>query len=873
MAAVGQVVVSSSPILRVPVTAPFSASTNATSSSPGLPSPSQFLDGKSSRFNIGSAAVLRSQDPNLGFVSASGLPHPFYSDKMMSTIRCDESPPLKANSAGLALPTAAAGGGKEDMKKGLDIGRRKKAKGTSQSESKPYPDLTLGQLSIAISTPDKHNAKKPRKDDQSTIRRAKITKPGAGTTRTKRSKKMVTAATQETQDVVCEDKASREKIKEAPVIQNDQDLGLLEAPRRKKDWTPVKRIAGEADGLNDAETVWSTMIPYESPSLGKNLDAGFGKLVGNFGCTDVPKHNDTNYTSHDLSFTKRRKLDLVTGIALTAPMAIPPKRSKSPKKKPQTITDKATAPFIPEGQATTSIRSYFATPVVDIDLHCSNRAFVSENGSAKPGTEPVPTKKPTKATRKKAKAPKATKRPVKLLSPESAMRTTKEQDLLFGTSSQLAREESPTFLRNVQQALRESEIFDDTKSLLHENQSQVSAQSITSKASSSTFPTGSRNLWAVAARDSAGSLLQVDVVDLIDTPQSSCSLSTAPKVVEGRRKLELSSESPLSAVDEGWNRVEDITEKEPTIPLAIDPHDDQSAIPRSVAESSLRERPRSRSPVKKPRKRKDSNISTNDTLPQMPKYHSFTIIELNKAAAAFGFKPMRRREELIPLLETCWKSKNRIALQSLPPTISETVASSGDAAKDKPEPSNLTKRRGRPSNKMSAEPDGEGSKAKSTASPKKPRGRPKKSTAAKRPRSTTPTNGHADERSVARPAPSSPSPSRGASAKTSRPLAMTSSSTASAAARDLDIVLPMITKAVAAYPPTHDPNNLTWYEKILLYDPIVLEDLADWLNRKGLGAVGCTELVSPMMVKQWCESQSVCSLWKENLRGGKRARY
>ena len=58
-----------------------------------------------------------------------------------------------------------------------------------------------------------------------------------------------------------------------------------------------------------------------------------------------------------------------------------------------------------------------------------------------------------------------------------------------------------------------------------------------------------------------------------------------------------------------------------------------------------------------------------------------------------------------------------------------------------------------------------------------------------------------------------------------------------------------------------------------MYDAIVLEDLATWLNTVGLGRVGVDEEIHALEVRSWCEANSVCCLWKENLRGGKRGRY
>jgi len=82
-----------------------------------------------------------------------------------------------------------------------------------------------------------------------------------------------------------------------------------------------------------------------------------------------------------------------------------------------------------------------------------------------------------------------------------------------------------------------------------------------------------------------------------------------------------------------------------------------------------------------------------------------------------------------------------------------------------------------------------------------------------------------------------------------------------------------ITKAIKSIPPSTSSSQPNWHEKILLYDPIVLEDLAVWLNTGGLQSVGWDGEVDPAKVKSWCESKSICCLWRENLRGGARSRY
>jgi len=89
-------------------------------------------------------------------------------------------------------------------------------------------------------------------------------------------------------------------------------------------------------------------------------------------------------------------------------------------------------------------------------------------------------------------------------------------------------------------------------------------------------------------------------------------------------------------------------------------------------------------------------------------------------------------------------------------------------------------------------------------------------------------------------------------------------------------LFPEITAVVKGARPTGSIKSPSWYEKMLLYDPIVLEDLTCWLNGQGLRIEGKDqELVeiSPWMTQAWCEMNSICCLWKEGLRGGVKVRY
>ncbi|KAL9593510.1 MAG: hypothetical protein Q9219_007515 [cf. Caloplaca sp. 3 TL-2023] len=875
--------ISSSPVQRAAAASSFASHKNVVSSSPGLPSPSQILISKSVGEN---AANPNNKTGSLEFTKASSFLRSTKSDQPVSSTTCKPASASKSTSA------------QQDVTLEKDQGKEPEArisrKASSIRKSGPRSTTkTIPKFSTARSVNDtsanaagvkEKTTKQLRKEDQSTISKARITKPGARRTASKRSKTAEPKVAGDAPDGRDPPKDQITKAEEAsPPRPSKEDLGLAEALKRRREWTPAKKTAHTADRLDEVESAWSALIPYESPPNGRSPGAGFGKFTDGFGYTNIENPiGDKCYASSGLgeeTSTKRLKLDvsycgvplitwqagllisllcqLVNGISLPNTKSLPVKKSRSSNKKPPTITEKATAPFIPNGHVAPSIRSYFGAPSVGKDSPYFDHVSAAVGSDGQIGKEGNASRKLIRTGKKKTRTSKAIKQPTILLSPDSAIKMVNEQDLLFGTSSQLAREESPTFLRNLQQAVKESEITDDLYSSYRGHESQISVQSTTS---SSKLPAASRNLWTAAARDIAGSLLDVEVVDLIDTPQPSRTNTTAADEIKAPAEVEKQSRSADDATNEERRAVEDTSKREPAMSLAVDMGDDESMLPRSVAEAALRERPKSRSPVKKSKQRKTSKASETDTMPPgMPNYSGFTTIDLNKAVAAFGFKPMRRREELIALLETCWKSKSRIALQSLPPNVSRTTASNQDCGEETSSLGSSIKSRGRPPKKTTAETDSNGAKENSIVSPKKPRGRPRKTTVAKSSVSQTSAIYLPLQPTLSKPSQQT--------APTSICLPVKNAS------GDLKDLLPMITKAITSYPPTHDPKDLSWYEKILLYDPVVLEDLADWLNATGLGLVDCGEKVSPATVKQWCESQSVCCLWKENLRGGKRARY
>ena len=118
-------------------------------------------------------------------------------------------------------------------------------------------------------------------------------------------------------------------------------------------------------------------------------------------------------------------------------------------------------------------------------------------------------------------------------------------------------------------------------------------------------------------------------------------------------------------------------------------------------------------------------------------------------------------------------------------------------------------------------------------------------------------------------------------------------------------LFPQITKTIKSAPRNKDPADPTWYQKILLYDPIVIEELTSWLNEQGLrverqrpkpkaakkrgrkkkgapdeiGAsvseegVELESIEDPLqawMVQKWCQEQSVCCVWSGGGWSGRR---
>ena len=758
---------------------------------------------------------------------------------------------------------------------------------------KTVAELEESKGSEAIVSKTKKPPKRKSKDGggQTKIKKSKITKPGSIKI-TDKSKKMALAHEEGGNTGVEADKA--------PISTQDSDKLASEEFRElcaekalpmRRHWTPVKDTERAPECLEEPNT--GTLMPLSENKSINNAppQARFGQLLGDFGFAlkdpSPTTHVETSSFSESHMVIKKRKIELVEGVPAPPPVE-KPTRTKSSKKKPQTVTGKATAPFVPsESEGTTSLLQYFDTAV---------RGVQGDSGRNNQGSEssvPVVGKSQVRKTlRPKPLAAKEKKQTLApLLSPDSAMKNAHNQELIFGTSSQLAREESPAILRDLQQALKAS---DSVASVENPDSSQPVAKF---KPYNSLALTNGKNLWSVSSRDNAGSLLEIEVVDLSVTPKSGKHTTGRPSVVgepdaarieeylRNNEQIESEQVRVLPALGlvatpilQKQQQLHHVKEREPVLEAGS-----ELAIPRSVAEVGLRKRPKSHSPVKQ--------IPKPD---QMPNYEGFTNADLRKAVAKYGFKPIKRRESMIALLKECWKRKMELQEALVDNAVVEYAPESAiksaliETNKDHAAAAAPAKKRVRPKKEATT-----GEKLNASVekpSSKKARGRPRKDSSATSPpkrkarKATLPqaqdvgavTAG--DE--IYDSSPPIPSPPRRRSPPKSpkqlpldEPAAPSADDSTTSIERDQSFLLSQMTKAITTFPPTHDPKNLTFYEKMLMYEPVMLEDLTIWLNTTGLGMVGEDREVSPLEVKAWCEARSVCCLWRENLRGGARSRW
>ncbi|KAG8533660.1 uncharacterized protein KY384_001401 [Bacidia gigantensis] len=697
-------------------------------------------------------------------------------------------------------------------------------------------------------------------EKQVKIKEAKITKPGK-----ERSKREVNDASKDgkqkrvkkssTMSVLLDDAGNRS------IPEKTEGMALSRAVKRRRDWTPtrdVKRKSIVVEHSSNARedhfrnTAGSTVLAQSLKDYGFTMPKDF-------------KHFDSELVrqTENNPVVSKKRIQLVNGLSHPPVIAEKPRRARSPTKKAQTITEKATAPFVAlQDEKEPSLLQLLAPPKVS-----ENEAQVSTTGP----------KRRSKSTSNRSKGKAQDIVPV-LLSPKSAMKQVKEQELIFGTSSQLARDESPTFLKDLHQAMKESEHMPILQIPEAAEQEDVDPPTNSRQQSGTLASKVTKNLWAASARDSDNSLLEVETVGFANRESRSMqrrvndrhqTIQIAPEN-DSFQDIDVISTSPRSKPDP----TSDISEYTELHKKANNDIDMRGTTWDAKVPSTEGHKLKSISEKKK----SDEKSTATDA---MPNFQGYTEGELRKQISSYGFKSLKKREAMITLLRDCWKSQRNMKLQNLPNGINQApkaiVELAQEASVDTFDP---VKRKGWPS-KFAALPTTANGNLSSP--PKKARGRPKKSASTtaspakpkggvskRRKNSPSVEQIHAEDENEdeedARVASSGRPPSR---QKAARKDAKRSGEDE----QERERLLETITKAVKTYPPTNDPTKLTWYEKILIYDPIIIEDLRMWLNNEGLVRVGEDDEVDDFLVKAWCEGRSVCCVWRDTHRGGQRVRY
>ncbi|KAL7945207.1 hypothetical protein V8C42DRAFT_73095 [Trichoderma barbatum] len=673
----------------------------------------------------------------------------------------------------------------------------------------------------------------------------------------------------------------------------NEPLRLEPAMIRRLDWTPPSNKATSIPNIGSP-----ALDDLHSPGEAHEAAKSFEQILEAYKCADNMQQDATLPSEEDVGILRKRKLvePVMTIATPTEPAAEAknkePVKQKAPKKRPRTITEIATAayrtPDLPE-----------LAPVVDDATTSTTKEpdFPTTKGESKA----KPRKRTSKAAAKKKKKPSPPPRPI-LLPPTEALQEVARQDFVFGTSSQLAIENSPTFLRDLQVAMRRS------------NRTEY-INLDTPLNSDGIEPPERKRLWGAGARDVDGDLFDLEMSRITESssqPLPALSDDDPFGYTGIDRKTTVSTVS-VSEVDARLQRDSFIDSVNISRSRSIEPtelmNEESVLLDSDISTGSPVQRRIKPAAMSQPTELHGASNNSDPIQTQRnaskPSFELLTDAQLSKEIASYGFKAVKSRQAKITLLEQCWQGKNQLEHPGSKRTFTTSTATEGNASI-----SEVKTPRGRPRKNNTSSPDAQEPppSAQPPVSPSKPRGRPKKATSSTkrattntlkaknvpakstteasttRKRKATPTkvvleipDSASDSDCDILPNPNS-SPGSAFSPTPAVDLSLslvddTDPSLGLHSTQDRSLSYEYITKAIKSAPRTTDPANPSWHEKMLLYDPIVLEDLTTWLNCGQLTRVGFDGEVNIMEVKQWCESKSICCLWKVNLRGKERKRY
>ncbi|RVX72587.1 hypothetical protein B0A52_03983 [Exophiala mesophila] len=746
---------------------------------------------------------------------------------------------------------------------------------------------------------------------------------------------------------------------------NESPTRIERAIHRKLDWTPSKNRDDTEIGLEPSTVGFPISLMQ---SFAFEVDAG----------------NSRPELEGAIEPTRRSRIDLVhiaeTHTRMTAnhlghstsksSLEFASKKPKSPTRKSVTITSRATTLYEEE---------YLnLPPKAPLLEYLSATQPGGTDAVHDPNSEQsTKAKKKPKTTAKSNRASKKFIPKSRLVSPRSVMKSLAEQDMIFGSASQLAREDSPTLLRDTIEAFKRSEMFLSSDPISPQRTQPDSVDAVSPRATRGTSRfVKRRNLWSAAGRDEDNALLHVDTIDLSDSPAVRLALAGKDALThpsEPTTTVRLPTQTPLAHKAKKSTNVMATTFPEASTgtvsPAKIQARSLHTAVakksPSRVVDACVVGEREDVQSTSSPSKKKAPCRSNKDSV--KPSYAGFTDFALRKQLSAYGFKPVKNREKMIELLDRCWEDKyGSSETREDPATAAEEeeeeeseVASRahgeflsnvhGVAARPQPKvkkPRAKRKSEGddttaakEPKKRKKAEPKTKVSKPKTPKKPATKAAKPStgrkvntsalseefvldvssdiedsaiedsktgpvekssktdqqqsdtkpksKSKSKPKTQSQTPKPSKQEEEIPTMPTPlpilelsSSPlpglhdkPPSKLAESGLTDTTSLFTTATAGAVDPSTDSEsrpLPDLQSQIrAAIMSSQDPATSkrggpppmptpTWREKILMYDPIVLEDLTAWLNTTGLGAIHEDREVSALEVREWCERNGVC---------------
>ena len=664
--------------------------------------------------------------------------------------------------------------------------------------------------------------------------------------------------------------------------------------RRRLDWTPI-----EDD--EDAE------------AMSAAADGETTRLMSNFGFRPTStEHGIVTSRGTGIGITKGTRIDIVQAPA-TGPIIIKaskgsarakqkpskPKKVKAATKKAKTITELVRS----HHRATNKTES----PMAEYLVASQAKTWDGLSPDAK-GIEVA-----ARGIKRKVSGLKSQPRKRQLLSPASAMKAFNRQETIFGSASQLARDEPRI----------EADLSSDPVSPLRTQ--ATSHGSITPRvARGSTRFVKSRNLWGAADRDDDNALLHVDSVNLYDTPLArnvyvGKDALTAPQL---SAKVVSDSTNDASKGGKTNGRAHSAAPGSQCATVVVDVDDFPSPALRHRQGSSSLSKPSVRqlhTSARALQKRTADELTTQSTEPKIPgaadllkapparpNYTGMQTGELQTMIKNYGFKAIRSRDKMVDLLNKCWDEKearratrveNQKATEAPPtPTIARhaDLISNVHDLSNRPQPKAKKKpKTARVASKAKAKPETTAKEPKkrkkatveTSPSEKPKRGRPKKSKTANLEEKVVDIDDIDDDfTSLTTLRETSQVLMKKQTNGSDEPQPLPVSANASVAQDDgskevlasgapsdlhqqIHAAILHQSEQAAEVDSWDHVRSPTWHEKMLMYDPIIIEDLARWLNAEGLNGVKEDREVTTVEVRDWCESRGVCCIFNGGWRG------